>query len=149
MADIDPVGPAEHLGQTLTAGPGAADLVMIVDHGDDVRCPCLPAGFLQIVLGQPPRWRQIVERPCRPDTEIVEGAGDDDLLQLLRIQCRQPGTEVDDPVHMVPVAVEIVAERVAMSMEKPIQEGEGGVQHGYPQAGLIMGFWVRLVMSLR
>src|SRR6476620_4771468 len=79
---VDPVGSPECLDERIWIGRRRRDLVVVRDHLFDIGGPVLTRAGDQVIVCEGDRWGDVVERPVRPDPEVVEYCSDRYLLEL-------------------------------------------------------------------
>jgi hypothetical protein len=97
---------------------------MLVDHRRNLWCPRCSVDAHEVRVRKPDRRRQIVERVVGPDSLIVKRRGDGQSLEPLRTIRSQCDTEVDDPVGVISIPLEIVAQHLGVGMQQGCRASE-------------------------
>ena len=90
--------------------------MMFPNHSLDLWRPGRFSHAGEMLVGLSYRWRQIIKRSIRPDTEVMACRCDGDLLHLVGYLGAECHTEVQDSVRVVSVRGEIAADFRSMNL---------------------------------
>lgn len=122
-AHVAEVGAPERLGEGVLSN--AVQLVVALDDRPHPRDPRRPADRCEVHAGMVGRRIEVVEGVVEPDREIVEHAGDHELLAIV-VRPPIPALrehERDDAVHVPAVAAIVVAELGGERVEEGVDGG--------------------------